>query len=492
MKKNYRNGFTFIEVLVSVLIFAIISVGFFTMFTTVFINHYKSAEVTENAFLAQRNMEDAIVQVKTALNNGVAVESYESQSITLFSGTNARTVTTYHVTQNSGAGPALEIFISSTRPPQLRVPVITSAVTIAAKSGGSDVRFPSIGVSGLSVDLANDLVVDNPGLLIRYLYYWYISKPNEYIPSSPPAFPDDYEIIREYTSSTIPTIPDTYGGRFIKLLVTPVGEKGQMGASVQSNALYISPLPVTSNLLFRADASYISLLDTAMIRTTTSGGIVSRYVKLLPDLASNALDLKQTTNNNQPLLNQITMGVSGDEYELYTISGSGGSTSMNLITAKTPAISTVANMTVYFAAKFEDGFPNSTTIMQTRSSDGGSNRFVFGTNSSGNLVLTRYLGGTNAANTKTLTGGDFEYRASEWRIFKLSIYQDRLIIEVDGESFGTLTYSTSTQTMFLTDFRINFNANFALGEILIYNAIHTADSTQDDAINAYMVEKYQP
>lgn len=165
---------------------------------------------------------------------------------------------------------------------------------------------------------------------------------------------------------------------------------------------------------------------------------------------------------------------------------------MNLITAKSPAVSSVANMTVYFAAKFGDAFPNSTTIMQTRSSDGGSNRFVFGTNASGNLVLTRYLGGTNAANTKTLTAGDYEYRASQWRIFKLSIYQDRLIIEVDGESFGTLTYGASSQTMYLTDFRINFNANFTLGEILIYDTTHTADSTQDNAITAYLAAKYQP
>lgn len=286
------------------------------MFTTVFINHYKSAEVTENAFLAQRNMEDAIAQVKAALNNGVAVETYESQTITLFSGTNARTVTSYYVTQGSGVGPSLEIFISSTRPPQLRVPVITSGVSIEAQSGGNTVKYPSVGLSGLSVDLADDLVVDNPGLLIRYLYYWYVSKPNEYIPGSPPAFPDDYEIIREYTSSTIPTIPESYGGRFIKLLVTPVGEKGQMGASVQSNALYISPLPVTSNLLFRADASYIDLMSTTMIRTTTSGGVVSRYVKLLPDLGSNALDLKQTTSNNQPILNQITLGTGDVEHEV--------------------------------------------------------------------------------------------------------------------------------------------------------------------------------
>lgn len=492
MKLNHRQGFTFIEVLVSVLIFAIISVGFFTMFTTVFINHYKSAEVTENAFLAQRNMEDAIAQVKAALNNGVAVETYDSQSITLFSGTNARTVTSYYVTQSSGVGPSLEIFISSTRPPQLRVPVITGGVSIEAQSGGNTIKYPSVGLSGLSVDLADDLVVDNPGLLIRYVYYWYVSKPNEYIPSSPPAFPDDYEIIREYTSSTIPTIPESYGGRFLKLLVTPVGEKGQMGASVQSNALYISPLPVTSNLLFRADASYIDLMNTTMIRTTTSGGIVTRFVKLLPDLASNGLDLKQTTSNNQPILNQITLGTDDVEHEVYTISGSAASTNMHLITAKTPAVSSVANMTVYFAAKFEDAFPNSTTIMQTRSSDGGSNRFIFGTNASGNLVLTRYLGGTNAANTKTLTAGDYEYRASQWRIFKLSIYQDRLMIEVDGESFGTLSYSASSQTMYLTDFRINFNANFTLGEILIYDTTHAADSTQDNAIMAYLAAKYQP
>jgi prepilin-type N-terminal cleavage/methylation domain-containing protein len=266
MKKRSNKGFTLVEVILSLAIFSIISVGFLGMFSSVYINTFKSTVVTENAFLAQRQIEDQIAVVKSSLEKNTPPTGLTSSTVTLFSGSNLRNVIVYHLRQSVTTDQVIDTLVASSRPPQLLVPNITSTVTIAAFSGTTKKDYPNIGMPSLSVDLGTTLVVDNPGLLIRYLYYWYISNPGYYITNTPPAFPDNYEIIAEHTTDTIPSIPTTYGGRFLKLVVTPVGEKGQMGTSVQSNALYISGIPINDNLIFNLDASYINTSDTAQIR----------------------------------------------------------------------------------------------------------------------------------------------------------------------------------------------------------------------------------
>ena len=73
MKNSKKKGFTLIEIILSLAIFALISVGFLGMFSTVFINTYRSTEVTENAFFAQQQIEDQIADVKRDLENNVRI-----------------------------------------------------------------------------------------------------------------------------------------------------------------------------------------------------------------------------------------------------------------------------------------------------------------------------------------------------------------------------------------------------------------------------------
>jgi len=490
MIKQNTKGFTLIEVLLSITIFAIISIGFLSMFSTVFINMYQSKAVTEGAFLAQEQIEQSIADVKSTLEEGGTPTGYTTQTITLFSGTNARSVLVYNVTQDSTAGQTLQTLVSAVRPPALLTPVITSGVHIAVSSNSVVQIYPNIAMPSLTVDLSEDLVVNNPGLLIRYVYYWYISKSNQYIPTSPPVFPDDYEIITDHTSHLISTVPDSYAGRFLKLVVIPVGEKAQMGTAVQSNDLYISPFPVNTGSLIHVDASFINPADTTQVRIVTAGTSIKYYVKNWTDLDSTAANLIQATTANQPILYNFTLGTEENTQYVQGITGIAG-TATSLM-ASTPSMGSKTNLSVYFAAKFDDDYPVSTTLLQSRAVTTTGNRWELKTDASGDLVLVRY---TNSANTTsfsvTCTGTAF--KGSVWNVFKLSIFQDTLDIDINGENACTMPITpTTTATLQLTEFKVNFDSNLTLGELIIYDAKHLSSSSESIAITQYLQNKFQP
>jgi prepilin-type N-terminal cleavage/methylation domain-containing protein len=492
MKKINQKGFTLIEIILSLAIFAIISVGFLGVFSSISINTFNSTKLTEDAFLAQQEIEDKIASVKSDLESNIVPTGLTSSSKALFTGTNARTVVVYHLQQNITTGQVIETYVSQTRPPSLQTPSITSAVTIAAFSGTTKEDYPNIGMPNLSLDLGNELVVDNPGLLIRYLYYWYISNPGYYIASSPPTFPDEYQIITDHTSRLISEVPAEYAGRFIKLVVTPVGEHGRMGTSVESNALYISTMPLNDNLIFHLDANYVNKDDTTQIRTTTVSGKVYNYIKKWNDIGPLGVNLAQATSASQPILYQYTLGSGTVARDVLGTLGFTGGSNMYLLSPTTPNVGSKLNMTVYFVAKFDPTFPASTSIFQTKATAAAGNRWLLGTDGSNQLVLTRYLATTSAANTITLTSTDSTYDDGTWKVFKLSIWANQLALEIDGVSAGSINYTATTQTMQFTDFRINFNSSLTLGEMIIFDTIQATGSTQSNEIYQYLNNKYKP
>jgi prepilin-type N-terminal cleavage/methylation domain-containing protein len=491
MKKRSNKGFTLVEVILSLAIFSIISVGFLGMFSSVYINTFKSTVVTENAFLAQRQIEDQIAVVKSDLEKNILPTGLTSTTVALFSGTNLRNVVVYHLTQSVTSDQVIDTLVAQSRPPQLQVPNITSTVTIASFSGTIQKDYPNIGMPNLRVELGTPLVVDNPGLLIRYLYYWYISNPGYYITNTPPLFPDNYEIIAEHTTNLIPLVPATYGGRFLKLVVTPVGEKGQMGSSVQSNALYISGIPINDNLIFNLDASYINVSDTTNQVRKVGADI---FVKKWQDIGPTGISPVQATNNSQPVLLQSNVGttelpqyVLGVEKFLPIVTGT---TAWNVNTASPTSIINKANMTVYFAAMVDASMPVDTKIFESNAASTTGNRWTLSTDiATKKLVLTRYL--ASASTPFIAMSADATYADSTWRIFKLEILQNKLTISVDGMIVGTFTPTTATTTtMNLTDFRINFSEYFTISEIIVFDSIH--DSTLTNSMYDYFNAKYNP
>ena len=165
------KGMTLLEIVVSLAIFAIMSVGFYGVFATVFVNMYHTSRVTEDVFASQQVIEERIADVKAKLKNGLISDVTDTREThVLFSGTSQRTVYAYHLAETMINGRVIETLIAENRPPQLAVPVINSAIEIAAYRGSSKENYPNIASKdSLTVNLAPGTpTVDNEGLLIRY------------------------------------------------------------------------------------------------------------------------------------------------------------------------------------------------------------------------------------------------------------------------------------------------------------------------------------
>lgn len=483
-----KSGMTLLEIIISLAIFAIINVGFYGMFSTVFINMYKTSKITESAFLSQQVIESHIAEVKQKLKNGLVDQVTDDKlSITLFSGSNERTVSAFHLTENMINGKLVETLVAENRPPQLRVPVITSDVIIKAKNGSTTINYPNIALRD-TYDIVLEggtPTVDNEGLLIQHLYYWYISKPGFYTLSQPPLFPDDYEILAGYTAKDIVTIPESFGGKFLVLMVTPVGEKGAMGDSVISNEVFISPLPVTSNLLLHFDASWIN--DNEGSIEYSSDRVQKWY-----NISSNI----PTAPNPTGSLPTIVVSQTSNRTFGVTRSSSTGTQQLSNTNAFT-GTSGKQNLTVYFIANFStsNGTAQNITLLNS-SSTSTKNSFVLKTSNvagfEGQLELIRNF---DTGSSNVISGSD--YRTNQWEVIKLELYTNRLAIR-NQLTINNSVYSflgnqqvtiNNTSRMSLSPFSMNFDTGYTMGEIMVFDGVVTNEDEQK--ILKYLSDKYQ-
>lgn len=486
-----RSGMTLLEIVVALAIFAIMSVGFYGMFSTVFINMYRTSQVTESAFLSQQVIEERIADVKEKLKEGLLDEvTDERLSVTLFEGSNERTVFAYHLSENMINGKLVETLVAENRPPQLRVPVITSDVIIKAKNGSTVIKYPNI-ANRDSYDIileGGTPTVDNEGYLIQHLYYWYISKPGFYTLTEPPLFPEDFQILAGYTAKDIVTIPESFGGRFLILMVTPVGEKGAMGDSVVSNELFISPLPVYSSLLAHYDASWIDKFNT----TEYNNDRVQRWYDSGPFAIAPA----------NPSGSLPTINISEFDQEIpkrtFGVTRSGSSGTQQLVSNTNNSIPGKQNLTVYFIANFAttNGADQNVTLINSRNGS-TQNRFVLKTSnvvgSEGRLELIRYF---NSGSSNIIA--EANYRNDAWEIIKLELYTNKLAIR-NGVSVTDNVYSftsnqettiSNTSLMYVTPFLMNFSVGYSIGEVMIYDGV--VSSADEQSILKYLADKYQP
>lgn len=487
MRKN--KGFTLIEIIVSLAIFAIISVGFLGMFTTVFINTYKTSEITENSFASQSLAEEAILDVKNKIdNNNHSNISQSSKTIKIFDelGTGyEKDIVVYHVKENVAGGRPIETFVAQNRPPKLIVPKITSDVRINANTT-SMIPYPNIGMKNLLTVNAETPVVDQPGYLIQHLYYWYLSDQKHYIKSLPPSFPDAYAIIPAYTGNLISSITDEYKNKFIKLMVTPVGEKGQMGSGYTSNNVLISGLSVNDNLLIHLDASMIDL----------TADVDSNRVKQWNNISPIALNTIPSTGANRPAYTIDTIGVT-DPHEVIEVTRSlTGSNQFLTIDANSTINSGKRNVTVYLVVKFDDenAITTNVPIIDTRYNN-STRKWTLGTNNDGQLELQKY--GNNSNQKRIVTIGETESRTGEWSILRLDVYDNQLSIKSNAIKENNQYIFDDVQTenngldrdIYSTPMRIYFNnVGYSMSEILVYEGKQS--ETDSQKVLEYLFTKF--
>ena len=484
--RRRKEGFTLIEVIVSLAIFAIISVGFYGVFSTVFINTYQTFSITNSAFLAQSDMEEAIRDVKAKIeNNDHSNISETTKTVSIFTGTNTRDVVVYEVDATMSNGRVIETLVSQTRPPELVAPKINQAITITANTTNV-INYPNEGQKGdkLSINSVYPASIVNQSYLIQMLYYWYQSKETYYI-SNPPEHTDGFEILPGYTSTLIPELPSNSSGKFYQLVMTPVGEKGKMGDSVISNAIYISPFTENSGILYHLDASRINTNDTNQVRVSAqSDWFVRRWDNMV---VSGSPGNIQNTNNNQPKINVVGISDSKDNtHNVYALQGTGSTNS--LVINRTNSSS---DATVYMAIKVDSAVNLANKVLLESNSGTNGNKFLLRTNGSNQLVLDRYRR-NNTSNLESNIFGQSYINDSEWQIIKLEVWDRSLRIVVNGIGSNSTTWTARTDNMTLSNLRINFLENAQIGEIIVFNTQHAAGSASETAVYEYLNNKFRP
>lgn len=496
MLKLKNGGFTLVEIIISIAILSILSVGFYGVFAVVFVQTFRTGELTEAMFGVQGQMEDEILDVKTKLEHNQSNQiTYSTDTIMIFDSYGSsirRTVTGYPITLTTDTI-SISTFVSQTRPPQLNVPSIINGITINAKNP-SIVSFPNFAHENLSVEVVNP-VVDFPSYLIQHLYYWYKSPANQYTPSITPAFPDTFELIPQYNSKTIPVIDSTFAGRFVQALVTPVGEKGQVGTSVASNPILISSMPVNSNLLLHMDASFITH------SSNTEMYVEQQRVKQWKDIGPTSVTL--TTNSSENASPQLTQELLGEDNARRIFSIQKNTTSTAQMLTATNSMSAKANVVIYVAYRFyavpdggDPNLPTNATLLTTNFNSSSTNKLEIDI-SGGNLRFRRL--GTFSPTPITFTPE--EYRTGNWQIFKVVITPNSLSVATNlGLEEGVFSFSpplvsstasSNTTGISLSALRSLFPYGHNLGEIIVFDNSGSAHSDSDSlAMMQYLYNKY--
>lgn len=351
MKNN--KGFTFLEIIISVAILAIISIALLSSMAGQFKLIKYSQDITLSVAAAQQTVELLIQNVKTDIRNGTTPAG--RTNYTVFAGkTYQRTVGGYPRTCDVQIQKSTTtIFTIIADYTMTDFPVATASVSIHF-SDNSVVAYQ--GLPSLSV-VTNVSLVDPDNVNMTNTYRWYVSRTgfNSPMISNPseiesgrvyPVFPDDYTIIPEANTTYLSPVSTLYAGRHLICTVTPASRSGKMGSTAVSNPVFVSGLPVISNLMLHLDASMISAGDADDI---LHGAAVEQW----GDISGNTEYAAQTNTGRQPILANAKIGDIVDNgmfYETYAKCLSFDNTDDTMLTSSLSSLNT-SSMTVFLVIR---------------------------------------------------------------------------------------------------------------------------------------------
>lgn len=279
-----NKGFTLIEILISIALLTFMS----TFFLLLIANHLgilnKTKDITEEVFLAQREIEEEIDSVKQEIqdiNNGITPTNPRTlKTQTIFASDLGGVEVSYYETEIYLNNRHYYTLISNIKPEPLEV-IRLESIDSKLKHNTNDVEY-GYATSDFSItgEFKNLEEFKYDHLLNQV--EWYVSS-EKYIMPMPksisfdmnddlaynsfyfPLFPRDYELIDNETVYKFGTSYSTfdlfadYGGRHIMYTVTPAAKSGKLGEQMVSEPIFVSGLPLTENIIMHFDASYIDI-----------------------------------------------------------------------------------------------------------------------------------------------------------------------------------------------------------------------------------------
>jgi|LSQX01.1.fsa_nt_gb prepilin-type N-terminal cleavage/methylation domain-containing protein len=277
MKKS--NGFTLVEVIVSLGVLGIIAIAFLGAIASHFTYMTSTKRITQNAFKAQELMEyeidEAKIRVKTA-------DPATLKKVKIFTSDLGGIDVNYEEVKITYNNKDYYTLISNIKTEPLEM-ISLESIGIKLMQGATQIQGDFYGYATDEFSVVGSFSNDNLYKWDHLLNQveWYISSDKFNIPLPKnqsavlnddeghyyPLFPRDYAIFSNETiykfgssETTFPYLEDI-GGRHLVFSVIPAAKSGKLGVRLSSKPIYISGLPVTDNLITHLDASYIDVLS---------------------------------------------------------------------------------------------------------------------------------------------------------------------------------------------------------------------------------------
>jgi uncharacterized protein YjdB/type II secretory pathway pseudopilin PulG len=501
-----KKGLSLLEVILAIALLGLISAMLFPALSGQYTMLVHTRSITADLYAAQQQVEQSISEIRQAIQDGTAPVGYTRTGYVLFSGqSNQRTIFGYPDKVEVHAGNAaisLSAVVADTRMPVFDVATATNVVLKMSDANG--VRTSAYAdTPGLQLTATFD-IVDPKNVNLTNISRWYVSRDGFSIPMVTnveeiengtiyPRFPEDYVIIKGASSKNLTAITSEYAGKFIIYTVTPASKSGKMGTTVPSNPIFISGLPVISNLRLHLDASMISKEDATAVRTVTTnvGGVdvINRYVKKWNDISGNNNNAIQNTNTRQPELIETQTGdIEASGYNFKTFAkyvAFTGSQSMSITDSSSLDVN---NLTVFIVARSTTKTAQKTIVSKLATSSGVTTGWFAGWNTANQMGLTI----RNSSGTNTVSGNANDGLDGDWHVLAGS---SALSWQMD---LGTTAASARTITLTITNnspVSIGYNGSsdystVDIAEIIVYDGIlSTVDA---DDVSIYLMNKYEP
>ena len=331
MKKN--NGFTIVEIIVALALLTIIS----TFFLFLIANHFgilnKTKAITEEVFLAQRDIEEEIDSVKQEIqeiiNGNTPTDPRPLKDQTIFAAALGGIEVSYYETEIDLNGRVYFTLVSNIKPEPLEI-IRLDSIDSKLLHNTNEVEYgyatTDFSIEGEFSNL-NEFKYDH--LLNQVEWYVSSEKYNMAMPKSAsfnmeddlvynsfyfPIFPRDYEIIDNETIYKYGTsIVDfdrfaEFGGRHIVFAVTPAAKSGKLGEQLMSAPIFVSGLPSTENLIMHFDASQIDITIPNEVQIVGSSWFVWKWFDISSIIGHTVPTEYAQNSSNQPVVKRTESG----------------------------------------------------------------------------------------------------------------------------------------------------------------------------------------
>lgn len=280
-----KKGFTLIEVIVSIAVLGIMSMGFLSFLS----NHYSllnsTKDISGDVFLTQRDIEEEIDLVKDRIRNkDTSLVLKEKTIFGALGGVKVR----YTEVKKTHNNRTYHTLVSDVKP-ELIKPIDLESIGIKLFQSSAEVDY-GYATGGFSIEGNFVNKTEHKYDHLLNVVEWYVSREEFCIPMPKipgfnmgddileisyyyPKFPRDYILVSNLSINNFGSHKNTFSklsefpGRHVVFTATPAAKSGKIGVQSASMPIFVSGLPYSNNLVGHFDANYIDMYDTNQVGT---------------------------------------------------------------------------------------------------------------------------------------------------------------------------------------------------------------------------------